>query len=97
LQGTIGATGTFSELQSSGLNFARQLGLEAVEDDGNAVSEQSTGSPDNHDSFGSLKKWKRQNSISSEVVRRTSATVIITVYLVQSLNVQPTLVDENSQ
>ncbi|KDR24429.1 putative multidrug resistance-associated protein, partial [Zootermopsis nevadensis] len=65
--GTVGATGTFSELQRSGLNFARQLGLELMEDNGNTVYEQSGGSPGHYESHDSLHKFKRQNSDSSEL------------------------------
>lgn len=82
MQGTVEATGTFSELQRSGLNFAKQLGLESMEDDRNDVYEQSGESPNHHDSHGSLYKWKRQNSDSCEMVRRTSAAVIMTVHLI---------------
>lgn len=71
LQGMVRAAGTFSELQGSGFSF----GLEAVE------GEERRQSPDHHDCQGSINKWKRQNSDSSQVVRRTFSSIIVTLQL----------------
>jgi hypothetical protein len=64
LQGMVRAAGTFSELQGSGFSF----GLEAMEDEEHTVVEKHGQSPDHHDCQGSINKWKRQNSDSSQVV-----------------------------
>jgi hypothetical protein len=65
LQGMVRAAGTFSELQGSGFNF----GLEAVEGAEPTVIEKHGQSPHHHDCQGSINKWKRQNSDSSQVAR----------------------------
>lgn len=62
-QGTVEATGTFSELQESGLDFARQLDLDVEEED----RELKKGSVDHDKSRGSCEKMMRQNSETSQV------------------------------
>jgi hypothetical protein len=58
LQGTVEATGTFSDLQESGLDFARQLGLDVEEED----KDLKEGPWQSYD------KLKRQDSGTSERV-----------------------------
>lgn len=62
-QGTVEATGTFSELQESGLDFVRQLDLDIEEED----RELKKGSVDYDKSRGSCEKMIRQNSETSQV------------------------------
>jgi hypothetical protein len=63
-QGTVGATGSFSELKESGLDFARQLNLDVEEED----KELKKGSVDHNKSLGSSGNMMRQNSETSQVV-----------------------------
>jgi hypothetical protein len=63
LQGMVRAAGTFSELQGTGFNF----GLEAVEGVEHTVIKKHGQSPVHQDCQGSINKWKRQNSESSQV------------------------------
>lgn len=63
-QGTVEATGTFSELQESGRDFAKQLDLDVEKED----RELKEGSVVDHDkSHGSCEKMMRQNSETSQV------------------------------
>jgi hypothetical protein len=64
LQGTVEATGTFYELQESGLDFARQLDLDVEEED----KELKKGSVDHSISCRSYNKVKRQDSETSQIV-----------------------------
>ncbi|PNF34508.1 hypothetical protein B7P43_G10749 [Cryptotermes secundus] len=60
--GTVEATGTFSRLQESGLDFVKQLDLDIDEED----RELKKGSVDYDKSHGSCEKMIRQNSETSQ-------------------------------
>jgi hypothetical protein len=62
-QGTVEAAGTFSELQESGLDFARQLDMDVEEED----KELKKGSADHNKPRGSGENMMRQNSETSQV------------------------------
>jgi hypothetical protein len=72
----VRAAGTFSELQGSGFSF----GLEAAEGDRHTAIERHGQSPDHRDRQGSINRWKRQNSDSSQVVTGTAACITVTVH-----------------
>jgi hypothetical protein len=63
-QGTVESTGSFAELQESGLDFARQLNLDVEEED----KELKKGSMDHDKSHASHRNMMRQNSETSQVV-----------------------------
>jgi hypothetical protein len=69
LQGAVEATGTFTKLQNSGLDFAKQLVLDVVETvDDNLNKMSAISSDDDCASQNSVNRLQRQNSGSSQVV-----------------------------
>jgi hypothetical protein len=68
LQGAVEATGTFTKLQNSGLDFAKQLAFDVGETVDDNLNKMSARSSDDYASQRSVNRLQRQNSESSQVV-----------------------------
>lgn len=68
LQGAVEAVGTFTDLQNSGLDFAKQLEVDVGETVDDNLNKMSASSSDDCASQRSVNRLQRQNSGSSEVV-----------------------------